>query len=367
MASAQTTVYPIEQQPEARLVELDGRLERGWERLAGRTGSPIESFAWARACAETIASHRRPVALVVGALTEPVAIAPLATRSGPLSPLELIGVVELGEPMDLLYADDAGAVRLARALARTKAALDLRRVPVDSAVVAAIEHAYQARGVLRVSPAGSCPFILLDEGWNEPERQLSSRRRADLRRGERRAQQLGELTWEMLNPGPASVDESLREAFRVEAASWKGKSRTALAHDESRAAFYRRYAGAIARLGILRICLLRIGGEPAAMQLAVESGDRFWLLKIGYDEEYSRCSPGSLLLQRTIRYAATRRLRAYEFLGQSSDWTRVWTRAERRCVRLRAYPLAGAGLGRLARDAAGAGGRRFARAVGKLR
>ena len=41
------------------------------------------------------------------------------------------------------------------------------------------------------------------------------------------------------------------------------------------------------------------------MQVAVETGGRFWLLKVGYDERFARCSPGSLLLLETIRHAAT--------------------------------------------------------------
>lgn len=366
MARAQTTEYPADHECQrARLVALDDRLEAAWNELASRSGSPIEGFAWSRACAETVAADRA-AALVVGSLAQPVAIAPGVIRPRRLSPLEMIGVAELGEPMDLLYADDAGAARVARALAHSRAVLDLRRVPAGSSALAAIEHAYRAaRGVVRVTPAGSCPYIRLDDTWAEPDRRLSPRRRADLRRAQRRAENLGELSWELLSPGAPGLDALLQEAFRVEAAGWKGHAQTALAHDATRAAFYRKYAAAAAAAGTLRLCFLRIGGQAAAMQLAVEVGDRLWLLKIGYDERFARCSPGSLLLRRTIADAAARGLRAYEFLGQSSEWTRVWTRDERDCVRLRAYPLAVPGFGRLATDAASAGRRRFAHAVGR--
>ena len=63
------------------------------------------------------------------------------------------------------------------------------------------------------------------------------------------------------------------------------------------------------------------------MQLAVECGERFWLLKIGYDEEFARCSPGVLLMLHTVRYAATRGLKSYELLGRVEPWTRVWARS----------------------------------------
>src|SRR5439155_13822651 len=118
---------------------------------------------------------------------------------------------------------------------------------------------------------------------------------------------------------PGELDRLLDEVFRVEAAGWKGREGTALANDSVRGMFYRRYAAAACRQGILRLCFLRIGDRVAAVQLGVESEGRFWLHKIGYDEAFAKCSPGMLLLRDTIRYAASRSLRSYEFLGARSE------------------------------------------------
>ena len=109
---------------------------------------------------------------------------------------------------------------------------------------------------------------------------------------------------------------------------------------------------------MLRIGLLRIGDTPVAMQLGVEWGGRFWLLKIGYDEAFSRCSPGSLLMVEMVRRAAGRGLTSYELLGVSEQWTRMWTRRERPCVSLRAYPATCTGAAALATDLATVGWRR---------
>ena len=92
------------------------------------------------------------------------------------------------------------------------------------------------------------------------------------------------------------------------------------------------------------------------MQLAVECGGRFWLLKVGYDEEFKRSSPGTLLMLETVRHAAALGLESYEFLGTVESWTRVWTEHERACVALRAYPPRPGGLAAAALDAG-----RFAR------
>src|SRR3989441_12058103 len=99
--------------------------------------------------------------------------------------------------------------------------------------------------------------------------------------------------------------------------------RSALASDLSRGAFYRRYAAAASRTGVLRLCYLRIGERTAAVQFALEAEGRFWLLKIGYDPAFARCSPGPLLLWETVRYAAPRGVGPYEFLGGPEPWIRV--------------------------------------------
>ncbi|MCC6521491.1 MAG: GNAT family N-acetyltransferase, partial [Polyangiaceae bacterium] len=128
-----------------------------------------------------------------------------------------------------------------------------------------------------------------------------------------------------------------------------------------RGLFYRRYALAAAREGKLRVAFLRIDERAAATQLAVEWDHGYWLLKIGYRDEFARCSPGSLLVAETIRYAAERGLSHYEFLGSVEAWTRTWTDAERACVSVRVYPYGWAGMAALALDA----GERAAHDVGE--
>jgi CelD/BcsL family acetyltransferase involved in cellulose biosynthesis len=328
-----------------------------WDRLARKSGSPIDHYMWTRACADALGDRYSLRVVALGPPGQPVAIAPLAMRRRRLAPLELLGVRELREPMDFLYADASAAIALAGVLASLRAPLSLKRFPADSLTLAALEDAYRRRGLVLRREAGGCPYIRLSERHAEPERQLSSRRRSDLRRAQRRAESLGEVAHEIFTPSPTELGPLLEEAFRVEAAGWKGEAGTALSRDPVRSAIYSRYAAAACAQGILRLCFLRIDGHAAAMQIAVETGDRFWLLKVGYDEQFARCSPGSLLLAETIRRAAVRGLRSYEFLGHADSWTRAWTGDERHCVHLEAYPFEARSVGALASDAAAAGGR----------
>jgi CelD/BcsL family acetyltransferase involved in cellulose biosynthesis len=168
---------------------------------------------------------------------------------------------------------------------------------------------------------------------------LEAGRRSDLRRARRHAEKMGAVEAVVIAPTRDQLPQLLAEAFQVEAAGWKGAHGTALASDPVRGDFFRRYTEQACTHGILRMCMLRIGGRPAAAQIAIESGTRFDLLRAGYDEQFARCSPGMLLTVESIRYAARRGLRSYEFNGDVEPWTKVWTQHEHACCSLRAYPF----------------------------
>ena len=338
-----------------------------WDQLAVGSGSPMHHYAWMSACREAFSIPPDLHVVVVGSPDRPAAIAPLVRRQSRLPRLELVGVRELGEPMDLVYRTAADATTLAEALAQLSLPLFLERVPAESATVSAVKAAWRGLGIVICRPALACPWIALDHRWGEPEPPLEAGRRSDLRRAHRNAEKIGPVRCQIVSPTPTELDPLLDEALRVEAAGWKGRRGTALATDPAQSAFYRRYAAAACRAGILRLCFLHVGDRIAAMQFAVESEERFWLLKVGYDEAFARCSPGMLLLRETVRHAANRGLRSYEFLGAPEPWIRIWTKHVRPCLSIRAYPAKACGIAALTADLVQAGWRRVGHLVGHRR
>ena len=349
-----------------RLIAARDQLEAvvdDWDALAVRVPSPIQSYTWAIACAEAFDRHYALWTLVAGRPAEPLAIAPLARRRGPLGRLEFLGIDAIWEPIDFLGADERALDALTNAVVDSGLPLFLRRLPADSPVLPAVRRAYKGRGVVLSRETVGSPYIELHDGWKEPERQLSSGRRSDVRRALRRAEAIGPVRSEVLSPTPDELEPLLEEAFRVERSNWKGRTGTALACDPLLGTFYRRLAHAAAQRGIFRLSFLHIGERRAAMQLAVEYANRFWLLKIGYDEAFAACSPGILLLRGTVREAAARGLTSFEFLGGVEPWTRAWTPLEHPCVSVWAYPFRPRGALRLASDLAMISWRKAARSL----
>ncbi|HEV3342005.1 MAG TPA: GNAT family N-acetyltransferase [Pirellulales bacterium] len=309
-----------------------------WLELDRRLATPMQTWPWIESCAAAFA-HEADLELIVGLqANEVVAAAPLSTaRRSPGRRQELVSYRHVCEPVDLAFRDTDTLDQLAGMLARRGKPLVIGRMFADSPTRQAIAKAAGRTGRLLVRPQAPTPWIALDESWAAPEQKLSSRRRSDFRRARKHAEQMGKVRAELCAPDEHEVDGLLDLAFDIERRSWKRETGTALA-DHQAGEFYRRYARRMTRSGQFRVELLHIGQDVAAMQLGVVHQDRYWVLKVGYDPQFHRASPGILLMVEAIKRAVAEGLKTYELLGTVEPWIQVWTELERPCVSLRYYP-----------------------------
>ena len=316
--------------------ELD-ELAPAWNALVGRNGGPVQRAEWTQSCIATLLPPgSKGLRLVcVRREGELVALAPLVLRHLWGWPwLEQVGLAEIPEPQDLLYADDAALKVLLRELLRQPEPFVLERLPEQSRIPALVQRIVGRRAWVRVCRQGSYPSLTLDR---DPDMIINAGRRSDLRRALRRAEKRGAVRFEVLAPGPGTVDDLYATVMRVEAASWKGQQGTALRFDAKLRAFFHEYARRAAAAGILRIALMYVGTDVAAAQYSVQCGQAWWLFKIGYDADYADCSPGQLLMQHTLRHARAAGLQRYELQGVAEDWTRMWACTEHASTAVRVH------------------------------
>lgn len=332
--------------PEARVVQVQTLFDRpliesvggaGWDALAGRT-APIGTTAWVRAWLDVHGADHRVRVLTAEQDDSLCAVLPLVQHR-PGSAWEMLGVRQLHEPTDVLGSDPDAVRRLAEELAGQRVPLRLRRLPVDSPLLPELRRAWGRRAVISSTPANGTPTLALDPSWTSPEQHFNSGRRGDFRTARRRADRLGEVITEVLMPAPAEVDALLDELITVESAGWKRAAGTALAVQAGQQAFFRALCRYTSEEGTLRLAFLRIDGRAVAVQLAVEQAGRYSLLKIGYDEEFRRISPGNLLMLETVRWCAERGIAHYDFLGEEEPWTAMWSSSVRGCVDVRVDPV----------------------------
>ena len=125
------------------------------------------------------------------------------------------------------------------------------------------------------------------------EESQGRRDRKELRRCRRR---LGEL----LGSEPVAVDRSadpaaIDEFIALEAAGYKGDAHVAVAAVAGEADYFREMCARFAADGRPRVFCLEAGGRTLAMQILVTGGDGIFGMKISYDEQFARYSPGVLL------------------------------------------------------------------------
>ena len=338
-------------------------LVRSWRGLEESASLPMQSHAFASALAGTLLADAHIEVFFVREQEEVAALLALCRGRGRFARWTMVGAHQVCEPDDALYRNPEGARLLAEAIISDGRALEVDRIPVGSELIPALRRELRGKGWMSVRPATPTPTIALEPRWKDPAACFNSGRRSDFRRAARRASEFGEVSFEILSPGPDSFDALFDEAIAVEMRSWKREAGTAIAADRAKENCFRHYFRSACEKGEFRIAFMRIDGRAVAMQMALETLDRYWLFKIGFDEEYERCSPGTLLMLHTIGWATERELEAYELLGNLEPWiAQFWTREQHDCVWVRAYPFNLRGAVALAADAFAALRKRLTRA-----
>lgn len=203
--------------------------------------------------------------------------------------------------------------------------LQMRDLPREGGALDAMGRFLAANGCsIHLDGLMDSPYLSIPSSWEELERRLDSKFRQNLRRRRRRLAEHGELTFEVITGGDG-LDAALEDAFEIEASGWKGKEGTAIRSRPEQVGFYSAWARLLARTGRLRLCFLSVGGRRVAFHFALVASGHYLLPKCGYDQRYSECSPGQLLMVDVLRRCIDERLETFDFLGHSMTWKRDWT------------------------------------------
>lgn len=229
----------------------------------------------------------------------PVGVSIMRTWSSPFGPL--------GTP--LLDSDDPASVLddffsiLARPHLKLPNVFVLPDMRLDGPVASLLRSVAEARNLpLVVTNRTERPFLESNlDGDAYLKQSLRSHHLREFRRLKRRLGELGKLEHRI-----ARSTEEIRlgiEAFlALEAAGWKGRSRTAMAIDRFRAAFAREAIDLLGEQDLCRVHSLVLDGKViACVVVFIEAGVAYtW--KTTYDESLAAYSPGTLLMIEVTRH-----------------------------------------------------------------
>ena len=317
-----------------------------WEKLALRFESPLLGANWFLACAQTLCSESDLRIVVVRSKGVLCAVAPLvvARRDG-VERLEVLGVSVLYEPTGFLY-DGVESLRcLVSKIIALRMPMVLARIPVDSPIETTFRGLVRRRGVVLGRRTASAAYVNVNGSWEDYFQAISGPRRKRYRYQRKLAERSGQVIMRVARPrSREGLPVILEQVFRVEGAGWKGRSGSSLLSNERVRRFFTRYSEMACESGTLLVCFLEVNGSPIATILGIEYGQRLWVLKMGYDEQWAPCSPGIQLTMETIRYAFEQGLKGYEFLGSEEPWQAIWPRSRHELTSLLLYPMSVPGL-----------------------
>jgi CelD/BcsL family acetyltransferase involved in cellulose biosynthesis len=239
---------------------------------------------------------------------------------------------------DQVAIDESASRALADALFASGAdAITIGPIDADAPALRALRSAADAADYrCVVEPVLRAPYISGGMSLADYRASLSHNLRHDVERRLRRLCEEGAVSVEV-SDGTENREELLDAGLRVEASSWKGTRGTAIRSEPSTRDFYGELAGWASSCGWLRLAFLRLNDRAIAFQFDLERGRTYYSLKIGYDPEYERFSPGKLLAYMMVFRAVMRGLETYELLGTDEPWKYRWTDSCRERVALRSF------------------------------
>jgi len=324
-------VSPLEQHIIVDSAEVE-LLRDPWSRLADSEGHNLyATYEWSSALWESHFDCRGVEFHVLRNHAELRGVIPLIRRRTqklgiPLATLGLLTNSYGRNHNDLILAGD-----------RKEAFLDLleglRPNPWDILILGSFTagetrtmvDALQQQGRFRViaEPYVDSPYLTLSGDWQSFLAERSGNFRSDLKRKEKRAA-AAKMKIRILKE-PEEVSEALNAMYAIEKQSWKEGSGTSITTQAHSQRFYDVFLPKAAARGWLHCVLLELGGMPAAFDMGILHGGKYYMLKTSYAQAWQDVSPGFVLRARVIEQLYGMGVSEHDFLGDPEPWKLRWT------------------------------------------
>ena len=327
-------------------------LADSWDTLAACAATPLARHIWHSVVLASLPQTLFELSVVLvwdGDFL--VAAAPLILDKSH-SPTRLVPIDGfMGEPFRLLYRDAEALEALGHACTGLRRPILFRRLQSSETDLTLLSAALHSKAAVCCTPRHASVIVRLPNDFELCEASMSTSRRSTIRRKWRAAiRDHEEILAEFVTPKRENVDEQLARFEAIEGSGWKQRSGTALAADPIMGELVSRLAKAFAQEGLLVLAYLKIGGRDAACRLILQQQSGWFEIKIGFDEEFARFSPGVLLMHETLREACRIGIGSYAFLGLREGWQDHWPHEATQDFRVATYPLRASGALALADD-----------------
>lgn len=213
--------------------------------------------------------------------------------------------------------------------------IHMELVPESSPTLASALTVASERG-WRVTVEQTClspwrPLPATQDGWDTG---LKSKFKANLRNREQRLANTGSVRFEVVR-GPERLTAAMNVFYELEASGWKGQEQTSIRQRPDVRMFYDTLVARAPQ--DFWVPILYADDKPIAAQFIRVCGDVAYLLKVGFDPEFSPYSPGQLLMARVMAYSIAQGCTVFDFLGEQMTWKMDWNPLLRTLCRVQLF------------------------------
>lgn len=341
-----------------------------WNTLlrASTADGPFLTWEWLHAWWTHLGGNGSLNIIAVRDGDELIAIAPFRVSPHAVpwfSLVEFLGTGHAGSDyLDLIVraGREEDAIRaIARFLKTQRMTLRLDHLPEGSLGARLAERLAGDGWMAATTPDGVCPLIpLAGHTWESYLATLGSAHRANVRRRLRGIEQQFQSRFELV-----TTDALRRSALDALAGfherRFKEQGGSSAFFTPAVRAFQDEATRRALDRGWLRMYVLRLNDEIAAVMYGFFYNRQFYFYQHGFDDRYSRHSIGLVLMALTLRAAIDEGAQAFDLLWGTEGYKSLWAREARTLRRIQLFPPHAAGrihrraiearrrLGRLAR------------------
>ncbi len=207
--------------------------------------------------------------------------------------------------------------------------LQLRQLPCDSQTLTRLRESARRLGLpVGTWDAERSPYVEFKGSWDDYFSSLGYNHKRNVGKALRRLERTGKVELEVVD-SPDGLDAALAEGMRIEALAWKQDAGTAMTSRDDVQAFYETFGRDAVERGLLRLYFLVYDGKRIAFSYGLIFRRMIFVLKGGYDPEFSKYSPYNVLYSLVFKSAIEAGLEGYDFLGHDEPFKMKWTETVR--------------------------------------
>jgi len=174
----------------------------------------------------------------------------------------------------------------------------------------------------------------LPSSWEEYQKKLTSKIKADSRRSRKRLAEKGELRFEILEPGNEKLSKVL-EAFIEQK---RNRYQTSGAYDllayEAVRGFYSDMPSELGQGAKIQLSALFLDNLVLATHWGVVDQLNFYYLMPTFAQEWKRYSPGRLLLEHLLQWSLEEELEVFDFTVGGEEYKKEWCNREMKLLEI---------------------------------